>query len=503
MTAFLGLDIGTQGVKVLLLDPERGPLDVAARPLTTLEGLPQGHSEQHPADWIDAVRGALADLRARAPADFRRIAAIGVSGQQHGLVALDAGHDVIRPAMLWNDVRCAAECREIVASLGGAAGMFASTGLASLPPGFTAGKLRWLFRHEPASFARLRHVLLPHDYVDLWLTGRLTAEAGDASGTGMLDVRARRYHDAACEAVAPGARGLLAPLCGAGDAIGTLRDELACELDLPHGVLVAAGGGDNMMAAIGAGAVEPGVAAMSLGTSGTIFAFADQPICDSDGEIAPFCDSTGHWLPLGCTMNATVATEAARALFGRDLGVFETEVARVPVGCDGVACVPFFTGERSPDLPTATASFHGLGPRNTTAAHLERAAMEGATFALARLLDRLRDLGMVTRELRLTGGGSRSATWRRIVAAACDATVRVGIHPDAAALGAAIQAGWTWRRDRGEHALTLAAHRRSLKLDDALGELVPSPDEVEAYCGIRAHWQHVVDAVTTTFPETL
>ncbi|MGA1607111.1 MAG: xylulokinase [Planctomycetota bacterium] len=498
MPTLLGLDVGTQGLKAVLFEPGRGVVAKASVPLRTLGGLPPGYSEQHPADWLAAAREALGRLRAEP--GFADVCAIGVSGQQHGLVALDAAGDVLRPAILWNDVRCAVECREILDAVGGTAAAHRDFGLAALPPGFTAGKLRWVFRHEPAVFAQTKRVLLPHDYLNLWLTGRAAAEAGDASGTGWLDVRNRRYAEPLVGATAPGTADLLAPLLAPGEACGTLRPELAAELGLDKGVLVAAGAGAHKAAALGAGAVAPGIAVLSLGTSGTVFAHADAPVCDPDGEIAPFCDSAGGWLPLGCTMNATVATEAVRSLSGMELDAFEAAVAGVAPGADGVLCVPFFTGERSPDLPTATGSFLGLRPNTMTQAHLARAAMEGATLALGRLLDRLRALDVRIDELRLTGGGSHSPTWQRIVAAVGGVPVRAGVDADAAAVGAAVQALWTWRRDQGEANLTIQACRDELHLDRNLADVEATQEDRDRYAEVRAAYDRTVDALIPTYP---
>ncbi|MDA0934785.1 MAG: FGGY-family carbohydrate kinase, partial [Planctomycetota bacterium] len=282
---------------------------------------------------------------------------------------------------------------------------------------------------------------------------------------------------------------------------GTLRPELAAELGLGDDVLVAAGAGDNMAAALGAGAVATGVAVLSLGTSGTVFAHADAPVCDPEGEIAPFCGSAGGWLPLGCTMNATVATEVVRGLFGLDLDAFERAAASVPCGSDGVLCVPFFTGERSPDLPTATAGFLGLRPTTTTQAHFARAAMEGATLALGRLLDRLRALDVRIDELRLTGGGSHSQTWREVVAAVTSVPVRAGVDADAAAMGAAVQALWTWRRAKGESDLSLHACRASLDLDRGLVDVTASAEHIERYAEVRCRYDEAVTALNATYPK--
>lgn len=500
MAIHLGLDVGTQGVKAVLLDPERGIVGRAAAALATIPDLPHGHSEQHPEDWRRAIVRACHDLRERCAPHYARVASLGVSGQQHGLVLLDADHAVVRPAMLWNDVRCAAECAEIVAAVGGAERLFELTGLGGLPPGFTAGKLRWLLRHEPDLFGRVARVLLPHDWVNLWLTGRAATEAGDASGTGWLDVRGRRWSHELCDATAPGTRGLLPELLAPGAPVGDLRPAVALELGLPPGVLVAHGAGDNMAAAIGAGATGAGVAVASLGTSGTVFVRVDEPVCDRHGEIAPFCDSTGAWLPLGCTMNATVATEAMRECLGADLSRFEALVAEAPAGADGVLCLPFLTGERSPDLPAGTGALLGLTPRNLHPANLARAAMEGVTFGLCRLLDRLQALDVEVRELRLTGGGSNSRTWRAVMASASGVPVRTGIDADAAALGAAILGGWTHAREHGEPQLTIGAFRSRLGLGEELAEVAVDPAAAEVYARRRVAWRAAVEALATVFP---
>ena len=499
MPTYLGFDVGTQSVKALLLDDTRGVLGVAAHPLHLIDGLPPGHSEQHPRDWIAGMTAAAAALATAHPVAYRAVAAIGVSGQQHGFVPLDARHEVIRPAKLWNDTSSAAQCAAIARELGGYDRLFALTGN-HLPPGFTAGKVRWLREQEPQHFARLRHVLLPHDYANFWLTGALTCEAGDASGTGVFDVRARCFAPAALAAVAPDLGSMLPRLLAAGEPAGTLRAPAASQLGLAAGTLISHGSGDNMMAAIGAGAVEPGIAVLSLGTSGTVFACAEQPVCDPRGEIAAFCDATGRWLPLGCTMNATVTTELTRSLLRLSLDDLEHEATAAPAGADGALCLPFFTGERTPDLPDGTGGFLGLTPRNMTRGHLARAAMEGATFALAALLDRLGELGLPLRTLRLTGGGSKSPLWCRIVAAATGRSVQTGVHADAAALGAALHACWTHRRVR-QPQLAIATVLRDANVIEPGDRIEPDAQWCALYRQRRVAYARAVAALTPCFPD--
>ncbi|MBK8978532.1 MAG: xylulokinase [Planctomycetes bacterium] len=497
---YLGIDVGTQGLKAALLEPGAGVVARAAVPLECATGLPPGHSEQHPDDWLAALRKAAASLRAEAPEAWQRTAGLAVSGQQHGLVALDAEDRVVRPALLWNDVRAAAECAALLDEVGGPAALFARLGLGGLPPGFTAGKVRWLRDHEPESWSRTARVLLPHDYVNLWLTGRFATEAGDASGTAWLDVRRRSYDLDFAELIAPGLADCLPELVAADAPLGALRAAAATELGLPTGLPVAPGGGDNMLTAFGAGALREGVAVVSLGTSGTVFCRADAPVCDPAGELAPFCDSAGGWLPLGCTQNATVATEAARRLGGLGLAAFERALQQTSPGADGVLCLPFHTGERSPDLPAATAAFLGLTPTNQTVENLARASAEGATYALGRLLDRLRELGPPLRELRVTGGGSHSPAWCRIVADVAGVPVSTGVDADAAALGAAVQAVWVARRAAGERDLDAAACRDELALDEQLRAIDPDPDATAVHAQRRRVWLAAAETLRPLFP---
>ncbi len=498
MTVYLGIDVGTQGLKAVLWSADGRSTARASVPLQVVPGQPAGHSEQLAEDWLVALERAMAELRTADRAGVAAIQGVGVSGQQHGLVALDAADRPLRPAMLWNDVRCGVECAALLAEAGGSKALHDRLGLAALPPGYTVGKLRWLRDHEPATVAAMRRVLLPHDYLNLVLTGRFVAEAGDASGTGYFDVRRRRFDQDFAEQVLPGLGGMLPEVAPADRPIGAVSAAAAARFGIPAGAVVAPGGGDNMMAALGAGAVEPGVVVWSLGTSGTVFGYAADPVCDPAGEVAAFCDSTGAWLPLGCTMNATVATETVRKLLGADLSTFEELVAGTTDGADGVVCVPFLTGERSPDLPQATGSYLGLTPTNHTPAHLARAAMEGATYALRRLNDRLAGLGVEARELRLTGGGSKSATWRRLCADVSGLPVRDGVDPDAAALGAALQAAWVAEAS----GRSFAAFRDGLGVDAALTDpLLPDPTRRALHDDRSALWLTAVETLTPLYPK--
>ena len=436
---YLGLDCGTQSTKTLALDGDTGQILASASQSYDVLPGPPGQMEQDPATWLEALdftmRRVLADLGERR----QEVRGIGVSGQQHGFVPLDKQGHVIRPAKLWCDTTTAGECDLFRLHFGGALALIEEVGLDMLP-GYTAPKILWLKRREPQSFARLALILLPHDFLNFHLTGIARMEYGDASGTALMNVRERAWSKRILDFIDPHLEAKLPPLGSSREPCGTLRPELAANWGLPHDVVVSAGGGDNMMAAIGTGNVAPGRVTASLGTSGTIFAFSARPIVDPEGEVAGFCDSTDAWLPLVCTMNVTVATEAARHLFGWSHAQLEEAILSTPPGSEGLLFLPYLQGERTPNLPSGTGVFHGLTTRNMTPAHLGRAAMEGATLGLAYGLDRLRSLGIAPTEMRLTGGGSKSAVWRQICADIFQCPVTTLAQSEGAALGAAIQA---------------------------------------------------------------
>ena len=447
---YLGIDSGTQSTKTVVLDLATGEIVAhASQAYDLISGLPAGHLEQHPEDWFAATKATVSACLAQLGDRRSDVRGIGVSGQQHGLVVLDENDAVIRPAKLWCDTSTTPQCEEIRAALGGREKTIALAGNDILP-GFTAPKILWLKQHEPDHFARLAHVALPHDYLNLRLTGVLRMEYGDASGTALLDVRRRVWSDDVCTAIDPALREKLPSVGSSREPCGLLRPDLAAGWGLGE-VVVSAGGGDNMMAAIGTGNIEPGGVTASLGTSGTIFACAAQPVVDPQGEIAAFCDSNDHWLPLLCTMNVTVATELFRRLFGWDHEQLEREVAAVPPGCEGLIFLPYLQGERTPNLPDGCGVLHGMTTSNTTPAHFARAAMEGVTLGMAYGLRRMESLGVNPGDIRLTGGGSQSAVWRQICADVFGSPVVTMQTAEGAALGAAVQAlataGPGWNAD--------------------------------------------------------
>ena len=476
MSRFLGIDLGTQSLKAIVYDSQNR--EVAAEGSCELQLISRtdGTREQLAEWWVAALHQALRQIP---PACLSSVKAIAVSGQQHGFVPLAADGRVLAPVKLWCDTATARECDEIAARFGGQQRCIEEVGNAILP-GYTASKIAWLKNHHPELYADLATILLPHDYLNHYLTGELAMERGDASGTGLLDIRTRHWHAGMLAAVDPG-RDLAAslpPLIDAADTVGTLRAPLAEQLGLPTGTPVACGGGDNMMAAIGTGNMTEGRLTMSLGTSGTLFAHADAPCIDPAGELAAFCSSTGGWLPLLCTMNCTVASEAARSLLQMDLAALEQASVNAPPGADGVVVLPFYNGERTPNLPNGKGCILGLNDTNMTPANIVRASMESAVFGLRAGLEafaRAHDT-QVDRidEIRLTGGAARSAIWRQIVADNFGRPVRLPASQEGAAMGAALNAMLLGSANHGDSRALAAEVDEHIAFDEQCGA-VPDP----------------------------
>jgi len=481
---FIGIDSGTQGSKVVIFDRQAGALVSEGYAAHRLIEKPDGTREQDPAWWLEAISSAITAAISRAGTPAKHVRAIGVSGQQHGFVPLDAAGRVIRPAKLWCDTATAAEASAITTRLGGEKNVIELIGN-PIAAGYTASKVEWLKQHEPHHYRRLATILLPHDYINFWLTGERKSEFGDASGTAYFDVRRRQWCDEVLNAIDDSGKlnHCLPELIQSQEAVGTIRPDIARKFGFDESVLVASGGGDNMMAAIGTGNVTAGVVTASLGTSGTIYCCADEPVIDPEGELAAFCSSDGHWLPLVCTMNVTVSTELTRSLLDLDIAALNAEASQAAPGAGGLVLLPYFNGERTPALPNARATLFGMTSTNYTPENLCRAAMEGATFGLRYGLDVLRRNGVHPGEIRLVGGGSKSKLWRQIVADVFNCPVVCPITQEAGALGAALQALWCYSHARGEQASLQKITDAFVSLDPAT-TTEPDKRNVDTYNAI-------------------
>lgn len=436
MPVVCGVDLGTQGCKALLYDSETMRILARTRVPLALRSGEGGVREQEAAWYRKALFSCLVGFD---PALRKNIRAVGVSGQQHGFVPMDGEGQVIRSVKLWCDTSAAAECEELTARAGGAEQVRDLTGMPFLP-GYTAPKILWMKNREPEAFGRLAQVLLPHDYLNYLLTGEYSAEAGDASGTALFDVRSRRWSRQACELIDERLYACLPPLRQPWEASGRVSPQAAREFGLPAGAYVSAGGGDNMMGALGTGTLRQGFLALSLGTSGTLYGHAEHPLVDPEDRLASFCSSSGAWLPLLCTMNCTVAVEEVRGLLDLGLEEFNRLAEKAPVGAEGIVLLPYFNGERVPNLPYGRASVQGVRAGSLTRENLARAAMESAVFGFRLGLEAFVSLGYSPKEIRLTGGGAKSGLWRRMIADGLGLSLSLPVEEESAAFGAALQA---------------------------------------------------------------
>jgi xylulokinase len=413
----VGVDSSTSACKVQVRDADTGALvdeGRAPHPTTT-----PPRSEQDPREWWAAFEAACA--QAGVP-DRHRPDAIAVGGQQHGMVVLDDMEEVLRPAKLWNDTESAPDAEDLVAELGGPAAWAEACG--SVPvASFTITKLRWLQRCEPETFARVASVLLPHDWLTFQLTAERVTDRGDASGTGWWSPAEGKYREDLL-ALVGGEVSWLPRVLGPVEPAGEW-----------HGAVVGPGTGDNMAAALGLG-LRPGDLALSFGTSGTAYAVAEQASADPTGTVAGFADATGRFLPLVCTLNATKVTDAVARLLGVDHERFDALALAAPAGAGGLELLPYFDGERTPNLPDATGTLTGLRS-DVTPELLARAAVEGV---VANLLAGASALGDAFERVLLIGGGARSAAYRLVVADLSGRPVVVPEEEELVSRGAALQA---------------------------------------------------------------
>ena len=485
----LGLDVSTTATKAVILD-ETGAVRSSAAVEYPFETPHPRWSEQDPNAWwnaaVRAIRTVLGDLGGD------EVEAVGLTGQMHGLVALDAEDRILRPAILWNDQRTEAECDEIRDAIGRDR-LIRVTGNDALP-GFTAPKLLWVRRHEPDVWSRIVHVLLPKDLVRLRLTGDHAVDRADGAGTLLFELVKR---DWSSEIVA--ALGIdpswLPPTYEGPEVTGSVSQDAARSTGLRAGTPVVAGGGDQSAAAVGVGAVEPGIVSLSLGTSGVVFTTTDGPVTQPEGRLHAFCHCVpDRWQVMGVMLSAGGSLRWFRDAFAPDMGYpgLVEEAAAVPAGSDGLLFLPYLTGERTPHPdPTARAAFVGLTIHHGRP-HLTRAVLEGVAFGLRDSLELTKGLGVLVSEpIRATGGGSKSPVWRRILADVLEATVATTSTSEGAAQGAAMLAavGLGWFESVEE------ACRDLVKLDDVID---PSPD-TSVYEDAYARYRELYPALAPTF----
>ncbi len=422
MAYFIGIDVGTQGSRAVVID-EDGSLVASGNGPHTMQSPRPGWSEQDPEEWWGAVRTAIRE--AGQSIDLNAVRGIGMAGQMHGSVFLDEQDCVIRPALLWNDQRTAVQT-DWMADVAG--DLLLEIALNPAITGFQAPKIIWLRDEEPDSYGRVRSVLLPKDFVRFRLTGERATDVSDASGTLLFDVAKRRWSGELLDAFQIPAEWMPASFEGP-DETGRITDAIAADLGLPAGIPVAGGGGDNAAAAIGTGIVLPGVVSSSIGSSGVVFAYSENPEPHPEGRLHTMCHSVpGAFHYMGVILAAGLSFRWLREILledtfgatvptGEDAYDMLTALAvGAPAGAEGLVFLPYLTGERTPHMdPSARGAFVGLTSRHTSA-HIARAVMEGITFAMRDSLDLMQRLGLPVDRIIATGGGARSALWRQMQA---------------------------------------------------------------------------------------
>lgn len=438
MRTVAGIDMGTQSIKIMLYDWETKCIVAAHRiPMDIITGN-DGTREQK-IEWYQIA--LLGCFHAFSDEQRASIVAIGISGHQHGFVPLDEQGNALYNVKLWNDTSTTEECRFITEAAGGTPAVIKEVQNCMLP-GFTAPKILWLKRHFPEAYRKLRYIMLPHNYLNFLLCGEYSAECGDASGTALFNGITRTWSKKICDIIDKNLYNLLPQIKKSWEPCGFVSPQAAALYKIPEGIPVSTGGGDNMMSAIGTGTVNHGCLTMSMGTSGTLFGYSNVPVSDPEHGLSGFNDSTGGYLPLLCTMNCTVATEQTRKLFRLAVQDFDNIAAQANPGADGIIFLPFFNGERTPNLPRGQAGICGITTTNNTRQNIARAAMEASVYSMKTGTTLFARQGFHTTEIRLTGGGGKSRLWRQITADIMQLPVKIPVQEESAAMGAALQALW-------------------------------------------------------------
>ena len=441
MSYFMGIDVSTTGVKALIIDQQGGVVGTAntEHPLSTPFPL---WSEQNPEDWWQGAVKSIRQVLAQTGIAAQDVAAVGLTGQMHGLTLLDEKGQVLRPAILWNDQRTASQCDQIRDRVGRDR-LIQITGNDALT-GFTAPKILWVREHEPEVFNKVRHILLPKDYLRFHLTGGFAVDRADGSGTILFDIRTRDWSPEILAVLEIPLEWLPTTFEGT-QVTGQVTAEAARLTGLRAGTPVVGGGGDQSAGAVGVGAVEPGIVSLALGTSGVVFATTDGPFIEPEGRLHAFCHSVpGRWHLMGVMLSAAGSLRWYRDTFapGVDYDTLLTPADQIAPGCEGLLFLPYLTGERTPHPdPLARGSFTGITIRHSLP-HFSRAVLEGVAFGLRDSFELIKSAGLSQiRQVRVSGGGARSPLWRQILADVFNSELVTINTTEGAAYGAALLAG--------------------------------------------------------------
>lgn len=492
-TLFAGWDVSTQSAKLLVIDAETRQI-VFNKAINydndlphyktkegAIQGLGEGASESDPNMWIEAMNALLKQL-AESSVNQRDMLSMSVSGQQHGLVALDKEGNLSRSrSKLWNDFSTQAECDILTEKVGGLDTMVKEVSN-SQRTGYTAAKIFHIYRHEREIYDNTATFFLVHNFINYYLTGGKNGgvkvmEPGDTSGTALYNIATGQWSDRVINAIDPGLKAKLAPVRPSTKSIGKISKELVERYGLNPDCDIDAGTGDNMYGAVGTGNVTPGIVTISLGTSGTAYTYLEQPFVDPTGEIAGFCDSTGHYLPLLCVSNLANGYNDILKIYGISHAEFSDIVKLSPVGNNGRLIVPWYQGERTPDVPLGAPTYFGFGLADLTKKEAVcRGVLEGH---LLNLYDGFKRMPVKPSEIRLTGGISRSVAWREAIANMFNAET-VAVEGEGAAMGAALHALWVHENERGRAISLAEVVAPYVKLDEST-RVKPNAQDAATY----------------------
>ena len=492
MSYFLGIDTSTTSSKALLINRHGDVVSVASSPHTLQTPKPLW-SEQHPHEWWQAVGASIRSAMEKAGVGGDRIEAVGLTGQMHGLVLLDESGNVLRPAILWNDQRTQSQCDEIHRRVGKEK-FIQVTGNVALT-GFTAPKILWVKENEPDVFAKAKHVLLPKDYIRFKLTGEYALDKADGAGTVLFDLKARDWSDEILSALEI-PRAWMPRTFEGTEFTGRITEEAAVLTGLKAGTPVVAGGGDQSAQAVGVGAVEPGVIGLTVGTSGVVFATTPSALIEPEGRLHAFCHAVpGLWHFMGVMLSAAGSLQWYRDTLAPNMSFDEllNEAESIPAGSEGLQFLPYLSGERTPHPdPLARGAFIGLTLRHHRG-HMTRAVLEGVAFGLKDSFTLIQNagLGAIT-QVRASGGGTKGALWRRILASALEAELVTVNTAEGAAYGAALLAGV----GAGAWSDVRSACRAAVKIT---GSTHPVAAESEAYRKSYAVYRELYPALKNSF----
>jgi len=496
MSYYLGIDVSTTGSKALLINQQGSVLGTASSPHTLSTPKPLW-SEQDPAEWWQAVIKSIHALLAETGVDSKEIAAVGLTGQMHGLVLLDSNGDVLRPAILWNDQRTQVQCDQIHQKIGREKFIKLSGNIALT--GFTAPKILWVSQNEPEVFAKAKHVLLPKDFIRFKLTGEYAMDKADGSGTVLFDLKSRDWSQELLD-VLEIPREWMPPTYEGPQVTGSIAPAAAALTGLVTGTPVMAGGGDQAAQAVGVGAVEPGIIGLTVGTSGVVFAATPSALVEPQGRLHAFCHAVpGMWHFMGVMLSAAGSLQWYRDTLAPQISFDDLlrEAESIPVGSEGLLFLPYLSGERTPyPDPLARGAFIGLTLRHTRG-HMTRAVLEGVAFGLKDCFNLIQEAGLeqIT-QVRASGGGTKGALWRQILADVLESDLVAVNTTEGAAFGAALLAGV----GAGAWDDVVSACHATIRI---IGQTKPNPANFAAYRQAHSLYREMYPLLNDSFKRML